>query len=269
MQFKLTLKFIFTFLILTCLNFSSLLANANKILLYSDSESFNKEKEVDLVLFAQGLGLGSVFLFSPYETGGLEISPFGKNKYREDIVFFAIDTVPTEHFASPKVVKNILQDIKKIQEIYKVKNIFLIGGSVGSSLVLNLASSAEKEIKEKIKGILVYLPITDYKYTMENTKYEGLKKLLVNHFSSVNIYRGGNSVEQSSPITHVKELPQKTKIIMLVGKKDTTVPPKQSYTYFERAKKLGKNIYLHEVNAEHDTHQIDKKLRVLVHELLD
>ncbi len=91
--------------------------------------------------------------------------------------------------------------------------------------------------------------------------------MLIKHFS--NFEKDPTFIRASSPITHVNRLPSKAKIILVAGLNDSTVPHEQVDVYFQKAKKLHKNIYLHKVKASHDTKEIAKTYKPLVNELLN
>lgn len=240
-------------------------ANNTRLLIHTKPDFILSNKEIDLVLYFPGYGCWSKFLLLEHKHGGLELTP-PVTKYRPNIVFATFDTDPLSHFGSQKVVFSVLKDILKLTKIYKIKKIFLVGGSMGSSLALNLASLAEGEIKDKISGILVYFPITNYEQTMKNTKNKEFKDALVKHFTKDS--NDPDLAKHSSPITFVKDLPQKAKTILIVGTEDTTAPPEQAKIYFQEAKDFGKNIYLHTVKANHKTEEISVLLENKLKELL-
>ena len=238
----------------------------NRILIYTNIDNITSKKEADLVLFFPAYHCSSNYLLAGYKDGGLALSPeskgYVKNNYRADIIFASVDT----KFASLNDVLNVLKDVKRLINIYNIKHIYLIGGSLGSSTALNIASLADENIKQKIAGVLVYLPITDFEYTMKNTPNANLKTMLYNDF----IYRDsdGTLPKKSSPITYVNDLSQKAKIILIAGTRDSTVPKEQVDKYYEKAKSQGKNIYIYKVNADHVTSEIENIYKKLVNELL-
>ena len=237
----------------------------NKILIYTNIDNLSSKKETDLVLFLAGFTIGSPGLLANYDFGGLALSPYLEDKYRKNIIFASIDTIPVTHWGSPDAVKSILKNIKQLMKLYNIKRIFIIGGSMGSSLTLNLASQADEEIKSKITGVIAYLPITDYDYTLQNTKNQSVKDAILKHFSE---NKDESLIKKSSPITYINDLPEKIKIILIATASDQTVPPEQVYTYFNKAKELGKNIELYKVPGDHNTGYIQNVYRELVLNLL-
>lgn len=238
----------------------------NKILIYTNIDNITSKKEVDLVLFFAGYTLGSGSLVAPYEWGGLELSPYLNNKYRDNIIFASIDTNPVTHWGSPEAVNSVLKDIKKLLELYNIKRIFLIGGSMGSSLVLNIASLADDEIKTKISGVIAYLPITDYSYTLEHCNNSQVKEVIYKHFKEKD--KDGRLIIDSSPFAHVNNLPEKTKIILIATTEDKTVPSEQVDLYYLKAKQLRKNVELHKVTGDHNTGYIKEMYKKVIKEIL-
>ncbi|MBI2996301.1 MAG: alpha/beta hydrolase fold domain-containing protein [Candidatus Melainabacteria bacterium] len=242
--------------------------SSNRILIYTDLENLSIENKSDLVLFFPGWGLSSVYLLTKYLGGGLELLPEDghfSNTYRKNIIFASIDTNPKTHFGSPKVTQSVLENIMQLLKIHNIKNIYLVGGSAGSSLALNIASLAQEEIKNKITGVLVYLPITDYVYTLKNTKNTKLRDGLYKHF----IYEDpdGSLPKKSSPITYIKSLPDKAKIVLIANSEDITAPPEQVEEYYKWGRVFGKNIILYKVPGNHETrtfaHILKKELEGL------
>lgn len=259
------IKFIFLVALILLPSKSLGSADSNKVLIYTNAGYINSKKEVDLVLYFPGQGCWSIYLLSDYKAGGLELEPQVK-KYRSNLLFAAIDTDSQNHYGSLHTASDILSTIKKLRSAYNIKHIYLIGGSIGASLILNLASTADDDIKNKISGIVVYLPITDYAYTLKYTKNTSFKEDLNRYFLTEN--KDQTLLKKSSPITYVKDLPQKAKIDLIIGTDDTTAPPQQALVYFQEAKDYGKNIYIQKVKANHDTKQIAKILESKIQELL-
>lgn len=242
--------------------------SSNRILIYTDLENLNTENKIDLVLFSPGWGLSSVYLLTKYLGGGLEILPEDghfSNTYRKNIIFASIDTNPKTHFGSPKVTQSVLENIRQLLKIHNIKNIYLVGGSAGSSLALNIASLASEEIKNKIAGVLVYLPITDYMYTLKNTKNTKLRDGLYKHF----IYEDsdGSLPKKSSPITYIKSLPDKARVVLIANSEDIIAPPEQVEEYSKEGRISGKNIILYKIPGNHETrtfaHILKKELEEL------
>lgn len=265
--------FVFTLLVLfitvgSVIFLTKVLSNPspNKILIYTNIDNITSKKEVDLVLFFAGYTLGSGSLVATYDWGGLELSPYLNNKYRDNIIFASIDTNPVTNWGSPEAVNNVLKDIKKLLELYNIKRIFIIGGSMGSSLALNIASLADEEIKSKIAGVIAYLPITDYSYTLEHCNNPPVKEAIEKHFKEKD--KDGRLIIDSSPYAHVNNLPDKTKIILIATTSDKTVPSEQVDLYYLKAKQLGKNISLHKVQGDHNTGYIKEVYKQIVNELL-
>lgn len=240
-------------------------ANNTRLLIHTKSEFINSNKEVDLVLYFPGYGCWSKFLLLEHKHGGLELTP-PITKYRPNIVFATFDTDPLSHFGSPKVISNIVKDIKKLFSMYKIKRIFIVGGSMGSSLALNFSSLADETIKNKIAGVLVYLPITDYGFTIKTTKNESFKKGLIDYF--INKNKDPELVKVSSPMNYIKQLPDKATIILLVASFDSITPPEQANYYYREAKTNGKNISIYYVKSDHDTRNIAKEFEAKLKELL-
>ena len=259
------IKFIFLILIILPFTLLPVFAGSSRVLIYTSDEYLNNKKELDLVLFFPGQGCWSTFLLGPYDIGGLELTP-PLTKYRSNILFASIDTNPQNHYGSPSVVSDILRIIRKLTNIYNIKHIYLIGGSMGASLTLNIASNSDNDIKNKISEILVYLPITDYEYTMKFTQNVSFKESLVEYFYKEN--KDPTLLKTYSPVTYVKDLPQRAKITIIAGAEDTTAPPQQVYEYFQKAKDFGKNIYLVNVKANHSTKEISKVFEAKLLKLL-
>ena len=233
--------------------------NTNKILIYSKADNLTERKEVDLVLFFSGYTIGSPGLLANFDFGGLGLNPYLGNKYRENLVFVSIDTDPVANWGSPGSVKGVLKNIKDLLKQYNVSKIYIIGGSMGSSLALNLASQADNEIKNKIAEILVYLPITDYKYTIENCQNQSIKTDLEKHFG-----RNEKFIQESSPISYINDLPEKIKITFIAAANDTIVATQQVYDYYNKAKEIGKNVELISVQGDHNTGYIQNALKTAV-----
>lgn len=224
------------------------------VLIYTATKNFKKEsnKPVDLVFYIHGFGCNELCILNDYSLAGLNlINDPTKMFYRKDIVFASFTFKSSSPCSTPILINNALKEIDNIIEKFNTRNIKLIGISLGGTVALNIASLANKKIKDKITNIITVFPITDFEYTFSHISKDSvinnLKKICFNSATP-----NSEEMKLSSPINYALLIPNNTKITLIEATQDKDVSPHQIEEYYRKLKEHHKKVELVSFKGEHN-----------------
>lgn len=252
------------FFLSTCLLFAG--AKATDSLIHVSNEILKTNKPVDLVFYFHGLGTHEGYILPPFVFGGLDIVEH-KDIYRNDLVFIAFHISDENYGAGPEEIRDIVENIKMIEEKFNTRKIYLVGASFGGSIVLNILNYKDTNLRNKIAGALACFPATDFEYTLTKTKRGNISSYLNRYFDK---YKDNkiSIIKYSSPINQALMVKNDTKILLIEGIKDTHIPPPQVENYYKKLKPRLKQIKLIKVNTDHNFSDITEIFKKNVVELL-
>lgn len=228
----------------------------------NEASKYFEGKPVDLVFFFQGI---QTDILAPYSLGGLDIQNQSK-VYGRDKVFFTINFNNILHWSSPRAVSESIKVMKDVVRVFNTRSIKIIGISKGGSLVLNILSSADQNLKEKITDAIIVYPVIDYNYTLFHTKRKNIREQLIKHFFLCK--NPFQLMKDSSPVTFYKSISKNTNIVLIEGLKDTHVCSNQIEKYYELIKPINKNTKLIKWGVDHLLGEVANDYRDLVLSIL-
>ena len=139
-------------------------------------------------------------------------------------------------------VEDVTEAIEELTDEYETDGVYLIGNSYGGYLGLKMVVEEPK----RIDGVVSINGVTDWKVLIERIP----GSIFAKDFGGVPGPLTNKYYKKADIISHLDDVPEDTPIAVVYGTSDTTIPPIQSKTFIEEAKKEDKNVITLELLGE-------------------
>jgi pimeloyl-ACP methyl ester carboxylesterase len=147
-------------------------------------------------------------------------------------------------------MRDITSNIEEVSRTYDIKNIILVGSSMGGCTVLTYAATAPEEVKKKLVGVLSVESAGDLRELYYNTGYAEVQPTLEKAF-------GGSPKEhpeiywRKSFLRNIPLLDPKLRIFLVSAHQDTTVPPHMQKELYDALRLRDYQVKLQEIDGAH------------------
>ncbi len=153
-------------------------------------------------------------------------------------VFISLNYRSPASWGEVNALNDISQNIDEVSCAYPISDIVLLGCSMGGCTVLNYASCAPQNIKDKVKGIVSVESSGDLLTLFKKTNARIVKQAMAISLKGTPETNPA-AYQQASFFHNIEGLPKTVKVAVVSAKKDSTVPPqlqKQIITELQKRK---------------------------------
>lgn len=178
-------------------------------------------KDYVLVVYLHGMGSNYLEPFFYPQTLPLADAVVGSNPAT---IFMSLGYRGDASWGNDLALADISQNIRQACQEYPVKNIVLMGTSMGGCTVLNYAACAPADIKEKVSGVVSVESAGDLLSLYKETGHPALQPAMIRAFGGTpeqipQIYK------QKSFLNNIDSLSKQVRVAVVSAKQDDIVPP--------------------------------------------
>lgn len=181
-----------------------------------------EKPRTDLTLLVYLHGMGSTFL-EPFVWPKEKPIASAITAKDPSIVILSCSYRKDASFGNDKAIADINQNIREVCQQYPIKQIVLLGTSMGGCVCLTYATCAPSDIKSRIAGIVSVEGSGDLKALYHQSSIATLKSAMINAFGGTPEQVPGVYAEKSF-FNNVKALPPDVKIAVVSAIHDNIVP---------------------------------------------
>jgi fermentation-respiration switch protein FrsA (DUF1100 family) len=212
-----------------------------------------RTKEVTLFVYLHGMGQSALEPFMLPKSSPLSEMILAKD--HSYVVMAPNYRSPAGWVADP-VLSDITQNIKMMCAQYPVKNIILVGSSMGGCVSLSYAALAPKEIKEKLQGLVCIDAAGDLAELYHKTTFNAVKVTLEQCLGGPP-EKVSTAYAAKSMLPNISNVPGQLRVTVISGRKDKTVPPELQDAVYNALKSQGRPVKMIEVDMDHGMPPID------------
>lgn len=168
-------------------------------------------------------GMGSNFLEPFYYPDGEPIAD-GITSTNPNIVLLSVSYRGQASWGSDTAMSDVSQNIRQVIQEFPIKQIVLVGTSMGGCTVLTYAACAPQDIKDKIIGVVSSESSGDLTSLYYKSKHPALKPALIAAFGGTPEQTPLN-YKKKSFLDMVNMFPTKARVAVISARSDTIVPP--------------------------------------------
>lgn len=200
-------------------------------------------------LFVYLHGMGATYR-EPYGDPGKFLVADEVQKTYPSSVFISLNYRSPASWGEASALSDISQNIDEVSQAFPVNDIILLGCSMGGCTVLNYASCAPQNIKDKLKGIVSVEASGDLASLFQKTNARIVKQAMV--ITLKGTPQTNPAAYQAASFFHnIDGLPKHVKVAVVSAKKDSTVPPEMQKQIVHELEKRNIKSRLIEIDTNH------------------
>lgn len=200
-------------------------------------------------LFVYLHGMGATYR-EPYgDPGKFLVADEIQNHYPHS-VFISLNYRSPASWGEASALSDISQNIDEVSQAFPINDIVLLGCSMGGCTVLNYASCAPQNIKDKLKGIVSVESAGDLKSLFHKTNARIVKQAMAITLKG-SPETNPDAYKAASFLHNIDGLPTSVRVAVVSAKKDSTVPPEMQKQIVQELEKRKIDSRLIEIDTNH------------------
>ncbi|MBX9879452.1 MAG: alpha/beta fold hydrolase [Candidatus Obscuribacterales bacterium] len=205
------------------------------------------QKGLTLVVYMHGMG--SNFL-EPFVNPADQ--PIAKAIVTKDpsTVFMSVNYRGKASWGNEASISDISQNIREVMAEYPIDKVILVGTSMGGCTVLNYATKAPQDIKDKLQGIVSVESAGDLALLYKQTNHPAVQGAMIEALGGTPEQKP-EAYADTSFLHNIGALPKNVNVAVISAKQDHIVPPRLQRDIVDALIKQGVRVKLIEVDEGH------------------
>jgi pimeloyl-ACP methyl ester carboxylesterase len=204
-------------------------------------------KEVTLFVFLHGLGQTCM---EPFEKP--DGAPFSESIIKRDhsYVMMAPNYRSPAGWVTDATLSDITQSIRMVLAQYPVKQIYIVGSSMGGCTSLSYCALAPNDIKKKLAGLVCVEGSGDLAALYKKTNIDSVRTTMQQQY-------GGSpdtvsvAYASKSMLPNISAVPGQMRFAIISARQDTTVPPEFQDAVYNALKSQGRPVLMIPIQQGH------------------